>query len=428
MKKKWRVRLRQFHSLALMILFSSLPECGEADNHSVRITGDEQGVFQTEKLDASLKHAAAFLKERQSADGAWRSDVYAPFREGDALTPIVLVALQLLPNEQRPTDSVERGLDYLQKLVGEDGSILPPRPGIAYPVYMAAGAILAMGDRGDDASRRARDAWLSYLRERQLTERNGWQPEDIFYGGWGYAPELPRKPQDAAQLSPLAEPNISATVFALEALRVAGVETSGGEIQKARHFVERCQNVAPEETEPTAFDDGGFFFLQTDPFRNKAGIAGRDDRGSERYASYGSATTDGLRALLLCGERDDSPRVRAAFRWLADNFSATHQPGQFVVEAARDAVYFYYCRSLTLLLGSFEDAVAANSVDRIQWAQEVASALRKRQRVDGSWINADVEVREDDPLIATSLAMSAIATCQQILQHADSDHHTATGR
>jgi squalene-hopene/tetraprenyl-beta-curcumene cyclase len=219
-------------------------------------------------------------------------------------------------------------------------------------------------------------------------------------------------------LSPLAEPNISATVFALEALRAAGVESSASQIQKARRFVERCQNFAPEGIEPTAFDDGGFFFLQTDQFRNKAGIAGHDKQGRERYASYGSATADGLRALLLCGEQDNSPRVQAGFNWLADHFSAEHQPGTFAAAAARDSVYFYYTRSLARLLDVFQDAVESHSIDRRQWAQQLAAELIARQRQDGSWVNADVEVREDDPIVATSMATAALAACQRILESA----------
>jgi hypothetical protein len=38
--------------------------------------------------------------------------------------------------------------------------------------------------------------------------------------------------------------------------------------------------------------------------------------------------------------------------------------------------------------------------------------LLKRQRDDGSWSNPAVLVREDDPLVATSLAMRALADCR----------------
>lgn len=407
------------HNLAMLLLVTLLLGCGEMVVPTSDVTSSEQDTSLTARIDVALKRATGFLIERQSADGGWRSDVYAPFRDGDALTPIVLLALQSLPADQQPKQSVERGAVYLRRFVGADGTIRPPRPGIAYPVYMAAGAILTLRERPDAESVRARAAWLGYLRDRQLSEPNGWQPEDKFYGGWGYAPEIPHRLRDSSELSPLAEPNISATVFALEALRAAGVDASAEEIKKAQRFVERCQNVPNEGAEPTAFDDGGFFFLQTDPFRNKAGIAGRDPQGRERYASYGSATADGLRALLLCGESRDSPRAQAAFQWLADNFTVEHQPGRFAVEAARDSVYFYYCRSTALLLDQFAAAAEAHGITGTRWAEYLARELIERQREDGSWINADVEVREDDPFVATSLAMAALSACGRILSSGD---------
>ena len=40
-----------------------------------------------------------------------------------------------------------------------------------------------------------RDAWVKYLKERQLTEKLGWKPEDKQYGGWGYCRVIPKKPE-----------------------------------------------------------------------------------------------------------------------------------------------------------------------------------------------------------------------------------------
>src|SRR5205823_1093275 len=40
-----------------------------------------------------LAKAATFLAAKQSADGAWRSDLVGTFKDGTALTPLVLLAL-----------------------------------------------------------------------------------------------------------------------------------------------------------------------------------------------------------------------------------------------------------------------------------------------------------------------------------------------
>ena len=115
--------------------------------------------------------------------------------------------------------------------------------------------------------------------------------------------------------------DLSSTLFAIGALRIAGVEADDPAIRKALTFIERCQNVAVSDQDgDPQYDDGGFFFSRTDPVRNKAGVAGTDRHGRLRYHSYGSTTADGLRALLRCGLSHDHPRVSAARAWLEATF------------------------------------------------------------------------------------------------------------
>src|SRR5262249_11001817 len=151
----------------------------------------------------------------------------------------------------------------------------------------------------------------------------------------------------------LTESNLSATRFALEALRSAGIKTEDEAVRKALVFVQRCQNFSddPKQREP-AYDDGGFFFIYDDPVRNKEGLAGKDRSGRERFISYGSMTADGIWALLLCGLRTDDPRVTAARTWLEANFRSDRQPGKYPDdrEHNRDAVYYYYCSAIVQAL------------------------------------------------------------------------------
>ena len=182
---------------------------------------------------------------------------------------------------------------------------------MAYPVYTAAGAVQVLSQPGNARHQKARDAWLAYLRQRQLTEDLGWQPADKPYGGWGYAPRLPRKPRLGEPLPPLTESNLSAT--ALRPGSTAGRRRARRTIRRCarrRYSSSACQNFDDDPaTRDAALDDGGFFFIYDDPVRNKAGVAGKDRQGRERYASYGSTTADGLRSLLLCGQPADDPRV-----------------------------------------------------------------------------------------------------------------------
>jgi squalene-hopene/tetraprenyl-beta-curcumene cyclase len=375
--------------------------------------GEPPAASKVERIDPALTAAASFLLARQSADGAWRSDVYGPFKDGASLTPIVLQALRAAPASRERDAACRRGTAYLAAFLQPDGSIEAGPHGFSYHVYTAAGAVALLSGPDQAQHRKARDAWLAYLRQRQLTEDLGWQPADKEYGGWGYCPGLPRKPPHGQLTPPLTESNLSATVFALEALRAAGCPADDPAVRKARTFVDRCQNYGDNP----AFDDGGFFFIHDDGVRNKAGVAGKDSEGQERYFSYGSTTADGLRALLLCGLSEEHPRVAAARRWLEANFSAAAHPGSYTPqrEPNRDAVYYYYAASVAAALDALGLEEVSTPVGDLCWARALARELLKHQREDGSWVNPAVMVREDDPLVATSLAVRALAICRSRL-------------
>jgi hypothetical protein len=189
-------------------------------------------------------------------------------------------------------------------------------------------------------------------------------------------------------------------------------------IRKALIFVERCQNVAGDgRAADPRFDDGGFSFSMTDPVRNKAGVAGTDRHGRVRYHSYGSATADGLRALLRCGLAQDHPRVVAARRWLEAHFSASANPGTFepAREGDRDATYFYYAWSVAHAFRALGIAEIESDGHPVAWAEALANELIRRQRHDGTWSNRFTASKEDDPLVATPFAAGALAICRTVL-------------
>jgi len=404
---------RLWPALAAVVLLTG---CGGRPlNLSTGAAAHQPGRPQSrvEKIDAALQAASGFLLSAQSADGSWKSDIYGQFKQGDALTPLVLVTLANLPDcPQRPL-AIEKGIRFLQQFVGDDGKIRETDSGITYPVYTAAGAILALTAQDSAESQKDCRAWLKYLRDQQLAEPLGWQPSDAQYGGWSYAKQPTRKPPLDQPLSPLAEPNLSATLFALEALRASAAATDGPAIQKAIQFVERCQNYSADaDAADSRFDDGGFFFIQDDAIRNKAGQAGVDGHGNRRYSSYGSATADGVRALLLCGLPPGNPRVQAALEWLKAHFAAAEHPGEYARDrqASREAVYFYYCCSFAKTMRAA--AASGPSSPSEDWAESLADELLNRQRADGAWINSVMDVREDDPTVATCFAATALSICR----------------
>jgi squalene-hopene/tetraprenyl-beta-curcumene cyclase len=356
-------------------------------------------------FDESIKRASDFLVAAQSSDGAWRSDVYGTFKDGFALTPLALSALIAAenPETRKPIDQGEK---FLAATVKVDGSLALPEYGLDYPVYTAAIAATIFSRTPHSSAAHAARAWLRFLRERQLTEALGWKPTDKEFGGWGYSRNVPHKPKPHQIDQPLIESNLSATVFALEALRAAGVSPKDEAFSKARVFVQRCQNW---ERDPE-FDDGGFHFIYDDPVRNKAGMRGKSKDGLLQFYSYGSTTADGVRSLLVVGDPVESPRVSAAMSWLERKFRADVHPGTYNErhEGNRNAVYFYYAASVAR-------ACAALKMTHTFWATPLMTALMKLQRSDGSWVNSIELVRENDPIVATSFALMAMAACRQAL-------------
>src|SRR5580704_3263475 len=77
----------------------------------------------------SLVAGVAYLLAQQSPDGSWRSDLYATFKDGLALTPLVVGALQdAAAVGVEPVGSGMarlRGIEFLARLAKADSTIDP---------------------------------------------------------------------------------------------------------------------------------------------------------------------------------------------------------------------------------------------------------------------------------------------------------------
>lgn len=365
------------------------------------------------RIDRALERGLACVLARQADDGAWRSETYGALEDDWALTATMAKALVFVPADADTTAALERGLAWLASAVRADGTISPGEAGLAYPVYTSALAVMAFAradPRDPERWARERDAWLGLLESHQLDEHLGWSPDDAAYGGWGYAAVPPRKGERHG-----FEADLSSTLFALGALRQAGRPASDARVQRARAFVLRCQNLplAGEAPDP-ARDDGGFFMSPTVALQNKAGGAWKGASGRWRFASYGSMTADGLRALLRLGFGPESEEVRAARAWLERQFEADSNPGDFDELHAADgqSAYHYWAWSAAHALAELGVARLANGASERVWARELAEELLAHQRGDGSWSNRFTMMKEDDPLVATPLALAALSLCR----------------
>jgi hypothetical protein len=335
-----------------------------------------------------LARAAQYLWSQQAADGGWHSHTYGLLRSGQSMTPFVLEALLDVPDadEPLPHAKVDRAVAFIVKNRQPDGALgMADRDIPDYPNYATALAVGALCRARTPGWERHVRGMIVYLRAQQFTEQNGWRPADPAYGAWGMG-GLRRTPPDTGHV------DLSMTKYVLEALRASGIPASDEIFERARVFVERCQNFDPQHPDDT---DGGFFFSTTEYDTNKAGHDGK------HFRSYGTTTADGILALLAAGRDPNDPRIAAAQRWLVSHHRDMDVPG-FVGEAYQrwpHGLAFYYASASTQAFGALH----------VKMGSFVSDSLTRTQRPDGSWSNPENLVKEDDPLIATAFAIRALA-------------------
>jgi squalene-hopene/tetraprenyl-beta-curcumene cyclase len=335
-----------------------------------------------------LRQAARYLWSRQAKDGGWHSVRYGLLRSGQSLTPFVLEALLEVPDRvsPAPAEGVAKAVGFSLKNTDASGAVGLMEPAVPdYPNYATALALTALSRASLPNRQINAGPWIAYLRRQQFTEQNGWRRADSAYGAWGMGGDIRRPPNPG-------HVDLSMTRHVLEALAAVGATRDDPAFEKAAVFVERCQNYDPRE--PGRFD-GGFFFSTVVPSANKAGSDG------EQFRSYGTATADGILSLLAMGRPPADERVVAAGKWLTSHHSddgAAGFPGKHY-RRWTEGLRYYYAAASTAALRKL--AVIPNP--------PLTPALRKLQRPDGSWANPENLVKEDDPLIATALALRAIA-------------------
>ena len=406
--------------VALGIALAVLGACGrEAAAPAAVGSGSGSGGSGAElaAIDAALSRGGRFLAARQRADGAIPSETYAALGDGWSLTPLAVLALRMAVPDAPPgaqgaaapepiAAAYRRGADFVAALAGPGGD-LRAAPEVTYPLYAYAIGALVLGAPDNRRHRAAHARLLEGLRGLQLSERTGWRPTEASFGGWGYAPRPPVRAARAGSGTGSTfedeafAANLSATLLAAAALALGGVPAGDPALAAARGFVERCQNTAT---------DGGFFFSPAGGDANKAGAL-----PGGGFRSYGSMTADGVRALLRLGRAPEDPRVAAAIAYLDRRFDPARNPGDFpqVAEVRRASAYYYWAWSI---------AHVARHLGRRGWAEALAAELLRRQGTDGSWRNSSSEMREDDPIIATSFAVAALALARSVLATAPRSH------
>ncbi len=413
----------------------------------------------------AIARGVDYLLGQQDAAGGWRRSRYGALRGGAALTALSLRVLSRLADPALTPRSpaalavalrepLAAAVQFLHPGLERRGAIACPDGTLDLPVYATSLALLAESPARPLWTDAQRQQLCDYLIATQVTARRGFAAADPHLGGWDLGGVPP--PQGITTGT-----NISLTAWALQALahspptvaipslRPSSSPAPGAAWRDgARRWLERCQDRP---------GDGGFVFT---PDRTATDNKGGLDPATGRTRSYGSATCDGLLALAALNAQPAEPNKPASTSPNANtsvanppisnpppsntpaanppiansppshtpaaNPSAANPRAAAAAAASSDsawtaaldwfarleaweavpggtpALWFYWCARLMEVAEHFSDA------RREAARTAVGAAIIDRQRAAGSWANPEPAMREDDPLIATPLAIAAL--------------------
>jgi hypothetical protein len=309
-----------------------------------------------------------WLLAQQSPDGGFRSEITGVLRPGASLTGLCVLALAGAPGV--PVEALSRGLGFLVASRGPTGALgLGEVPD--YPVYATAMASSALARIRPPGWREAAEPMVGWLLSQQL-RGEGWGA-DPSRGGFPMGGASARVPPHAGHV------DLSMTRRAVQAMRAWGLAADHPAWAEARRFVLACGT-----------GDGGFRYSPGD-----AGV----NKGATAEAAYGTATADGVVALRAIGGAEEG--VDRGLRWLAAAFRADENPGVGGAFARYGPAMRFYWRA------AVAEAFAGGGGPP-GFAVALRDALAAEQRADGAWRNAAGEQKEDDPLVATALALVAL--------------------
>lgn len=336
------------------------------------------------EVQEAVKKGLAFLKKQQGEDGS-----FSPKQAGPGVT--ALVAAALLRNGYSADEPVvAKALDYLQKKAQKDGGIYDK----VLANYTTSIAVMAFKEANKDGKY---DTLLKkageFLRTMQSPEDD---PKNPKHGGAGYDGK--------------SRPDLSNTQFFVEGLLAAGIPKDDPAVQRALRFISRCQNLPGEHNDQpfakkaTEDDKGGLTYrIPLDPDDKLHKVA---EEGGLRSA--GGMTYAGLKSFLYAGLSRDDPRVKAAIGWIARHYTLDENPG-----LKQAGLYYYYHTFAKAMEALGDEQFTDAGGKKHEWRRELFEALKKRQNADGSWRNeGDKQFGESDPNLATAFAILSLSYCK----------------
>ena len=356
------------------------------------------------QVQGMIDRGLSFLKQQQQPDGGWQQA-----NEPPAITAITLKAFVQSPQYRGDDPLLQKAFAKLLSYQKDDGSISDDN----LATYNTAIALSALAESKQDQYRKPMDKALGYLRELQWTDKIEGVPANMKvdesnpnFGGFGYGTKGKRADMSNLQV-------------ALDALRDSGLKPDDPAYQAALKFVSRAQNNSETNDQKWASDDGGFIYSVADGGASKAGEYTSPD-GRKMIRSYGSMTYAGLKSMIYAGLSHEDPRVKAAWKWITENWTLDENPGIHYAEPnnpkARDEGLFYYYHTLARALRAYGQPVIVDAKGlRHDWRIELIEKLTAQQDPDGHWTGIQ-KWMENKPVLSTAYAILALQEAQQDLK------------
>lgn len=343
------------------------------------------------EMKQAIARGNAWLAKQQQDDGHWDN------ADLPAFTALALTAAVRDPAVDRNADlppHIAKGFEWLIKQQKDDGGIY--NKGLS--VYNTATAVTALTAAGKERYEPMIVRGRKHLIDQQWDIGQKKETDNKNDGGIGYGSKNDRS-------------DMSNTYLAIEAIALSRKVIEDGkhgnqpdlDWDAAITFLSRCQNLTETNDQPYASDDpknkGGFIY---GPGETKAGEETLPD-GRVALRSYGSISYAGLLSLIYAKLGPDDPRVKTVKEWLGRNYTLEENPGM-----GAEGLYYYY--------QTMSKALSAAGIDKLQlaggkeadWRTDLAGAILKKQREDGSWANANGRWMESNPVLVTAYCVMSL--------------------
>lgn len=295
------------------------------------------------RVEGSIRRGVQWLRGQANDDGSYPG--------GLGVTSLAVMAFLKQPSLKE--DSIPGYVSNSVGYIAENLSApIRVKSGLWGEVAQKAMAILALIQLNDPRYKDLVREGLKFLMRVQMDEGEGISPDDPNYGGFG---------------------DIYATVFALMAMKEGNISPDEPVWQKGLRFLERCQHYDEVNDQPWASTNIGGFI--TSPSGSLAGV---DEHG--RPIPYGSATYAGLLGYLCYGLKSYDIPLRAAFKWVMNNFNFDVNPGLGYKEMGP---YYYFMSKSLKSLGDF--TILDSQGVQHRWFIELFSKLESLQDQEGFW-------------------------------------------